>query len=280
MSHTLIIMKKIFAIIFAICIILVGLFFIQLIPQKSIASLVKVPKSAQPQKPAYTLPTVTYENDTAKESSYQISLVRAKGFPPAIQQKVDAFYDTAKSETLAGAQAITQNPPSITSQPIVYTLSSKKPLVTNAGPYVFVLASLATYTGGAHDNLIYFQLAYDVRTNQEITLDQLFADPLTAYQTVAQAATPLAINAIAKKALGDRDSQSLTEEEKNTITTTAYPGLTALAENYRYWYITNDAKLVIIFPPYQIAPWSFGEQVIAIPLQTFKNSLNSSIFKM
>ena len=279
MSHALTTIKTILIISLGVLLVLIGIFLIQLIPQRSIASLFKQQPAQQQAKPEYTLPNVTYENDTAKDASYQIALIRPKGFPPAIQQKVDAFYDSAKTQTLLGAQAATTTPQSVTQQPTIYTLASKKPLVTIAGPYVFILASVASTSAEAQGVLNYFEVVYDARTGQEVTLDQFFADQANAYQVIAQAVTPLALDKVALKALGDRDPKSLTEQEKQQIISVVQPGLVPVSENFKYWYLTQDAKLVFVFPPSQIAPAEFGEQVVAVPLETIKAYLSPAIFK-
>ncbi len=276
MSKALTAIKTLFVIALTVCLILLAILVIQLIPQTRITSLVKIPQKQQSQKPTYEMPTVTYQTDAAKDTTYQISLVRPSGFPPAIQQKVDAFYNTAKTSLLTAA-AIPQDP--ALREPFVYTMTSEKPLVTNAGPYVFIIAQIAEYTGGAHGNVAYFQVAYDVRTRQEVTLPQFFKDPTTAYQVIANIVAPVAVDQVIKKSTEGQNPADITEEQKTSISAMAYQGLAPLSENFQYWYFTKDGKLVFVFPPYQIGPWALGVQTVAVPLASMQESLNLQMFK-
>ena len=141
-----------------------------------------------------------------------------------------------------------------------------------------MIAQIEEYTGGAHGNVGYFQIAYDVRTRDEITLEQFFADQTTAYQTLSNAIAPIALDQVMKKSFEGREAASITEEEKTSISATVYQGLAPVAENFQYWYISKDGKLVFIFPPYQIGPWALGAQAVALPLANIKDKLNMHMF--
>ena len=109
---------------------------------------------------------------------------------------------------------------------------------------------LYVYSGGAHDirfDRVYY---YDLTSLKELTLVDMIEDQEQFLEE---------IKVLAK--------EELLREHKNNIyedSELLESGLEATLENYRYILFANDG-LRILFPPYQVGPWSSGEIMVNIP---------------
>lgn len=108
-----------------------------------------------------------------------------------------------------------------------------------------IIFNIETYTGGAHGNLAIKTVTYD-ESGKRIYLGSIFK-PESVYL----------------KKLSDISRVKLREKlgtEGNWID----EGTEAVSSNFEAFYLTPDNKLVIIFQPYQVAPWASGVQKIEI----------------
>lgn len=111
-------------------------------------------------------------------------------------------------------------------------------------------------TLGAHGNTFFRTFTFDTRTGDGLVLADLFA-PGTNYLDT--------LTAISRETLYE------------TLKETSEPqyidqGTTAYEDNFQNWYLTSDA-LVILFPPYQVAPYAEGPQKVAIPFDSLESIL-------
>nr|WP_321258168.1 DUF3298 domain-containing protein [uncultured Pseudodesulfovibrio sp.] len=113
--------------------------------------------------------------------------------------------------------------------------------------FASVKLDVDVYSGGAHPNHWPMTWVFDMTNGTTITLEELFTDMDTALPAVSSMC-----RAVLLRTLGP--------ELKDMI----FSGTKPLEENFSR-YILNDQGIIFIFPHYQVAPYSSGEQVVTIP---------------
>jgi hypothetical protein len=111
-------------------------------------------------------------------------------------------------------------------------------------------------TFGAHPNTTFHTFVFDKKTGTLLALKDLFApgaNYLTSLSTLARKMLPATIAA--------REGIKASAVDMTMLNN----GTSAKAENFQDWYI-DGSNLVLIFPPYQVAAYAAGEQVVSIPL--------------
>jgi len=98
------------------------------------------------------------------------------------------------------------------------------------------------FTGGAHDNLYFKTFTFDFENEKEIGFRDMFQEEHNPLNTIA----PLAKEQLTTT-LGENSMLKMGTSEK--------------FENYEHFAPTAD-KLLIFFPPYQVAPWAAGPQKV------------------
>jgi len=114
------------------------------------------------------------------------------------------------------------------------------------------------FTGGAHGLPLLGTFVFDLKTGQRLSLDDLFAtqDYLKTLSGLAQA---------------DLKTRDISTDSGWIASGTAPDTI-----NYKYYYLTHDA-LVLVFPPYQVAPYVSGVQEVAIPYGKITSLLKPEI---
>lgn len=116
---------------------------------------------------------------------------------------------------------------------------------------------ILAYTGGAHyermDEIFY----YDEKKQKEVQISEIINNNKYFYEYLSK---------IAKKELKKNNSSLIFEDELLNI------GLEPKEENFKYLIFTKEG-LKIIFPPYQVGPWSSGELSIIIPYEKLDSFL-------
>lgn len=121
--------------------------------------------------------------------------------------------------------------------------------------YVFMLA---IDTLGAHPNFFYRTFTFDLETGSELGISELFtnnSDYLTRLSSIAFFDL--------SKELGEESDVEYIRE-----------GVEPNALNFANFTIEGD-RLVLLFPPYQVAPYAAGPQDVRIPLSQLKDILKS-----
>ncbi|MBA3788967.1 DUF3298 domain-containing protein [Patescibacteria group bacterium] len=121
--------------------------------------------------------------------------------------------------------------------------------------YVFTLSS---DTLGAHPNSYFRTFVFDAKSGGGIALSDLFtpgADYLNTLSTLSRTAL----------------SSQLGKDSDSTFIN---PGTTPNDDNFQNFAI-DSANLVLLFPPYQVAPYSSGPQTIRIPLSKLGSILKA-----
>jgi len=126
--------------------------------------------------------------------------------------------------------------------------------------YLSVKLAVFVYSGGAHPNNWPMTWVFDLTDGHALELDELFPDLDAALQYI----TPLC-----RKALEDSLAETV---QPNMLRAGTEP----FFENYDR-FILNKEGVTFFFPPYQVAPYAAGEQVVTIPIALIQQYLSSKI---
>jgi hypothetical protein len=113
-----------------------------------------------------------------------------------------------------------------------------------------------SYTGGAHGTHDYKSVTYNLQTNKEIALSDLFADKHYPYLEVL---SQYCAHELIKR----------NEQEQLASAGWIAEGTSAKLENYGIWNITPEG-LLITYQPYKVAPYCAGMQQVLVPYSQFK----------
>lgn len=127
---------------------------------------------------------------------------------------------------------------------------------TNADNYIF---SVDEYSGGAHDLMSTKTFSFSP-TGQQVALDALFTNGTNGLKTIA----PYVASQLATASGAD--------------TTMIAAGTAPTSDNYQS-FIVQPTGVTFIFDPYQVAPYSSGQQTVKVPLSVFKSIASPDLFK-
>ncbi|KND50013.1 MAG: hypothetical protein AB203_03430 [Parcubacteria bacterium C7867-008] len=118
-------------------------------------------------------------------------------------------------------------------------------------------------TLGAHGNSYYRVFTFDTAAGQSLELDDLFVSNsgyLEKLSNISRVDLPGVISAKFGESPDMEDIKS---------------GTTADAENFQSWYI-EGTNLVLIFPPYQVGPYTIGTTLLPIQLSRLGDMLKAT----
>ena len=110
-------------------------------------------------------------------------------------------------------------------------------------------------TLGAHGNLFFKTFTFDTSTGKLLTLGDLFTPGSTYLDTLSQIARAKLPAVIGAQMVSPQMLDAGTKPE---------------AKNFANFFI-NGGDLVILFPPYAVAPYAAGPQTLRIPLTSLKD---------
>ncbi|MFA5013189.1 MAG: DUF3298 domain-containing protein [Candidatus Paceibacterota bacterium] len=116
------------------------------------------------------------------------------------------------------------------------------------------------YTGGAHGNLFFTTVSFDLANKRELALSDLF----TANSNFLQRISDISIEKLSQSEFAD--TQWISE------------GASPALANFKNFIVT-DSSIIFYFPPYQVAPYAAGPQSAEILLTEIKDILNPEIFR-
>lgn len=138
-------------------------------------------------------------------------------------------------------------------------------------------------TGGAHPLPVEAAFVFDRKAGKLVTLDDLFADPDAARKALAN----FAHDALLKKFMahapkpGEGSPAALREWKANMVQM-LNDGTRPTTVNYSLFVVRAGASaaapspgLALIFPPYQVAPYVEGTQVVDVPATLFAHWLKT-----
>jgi len=120
-------------------------------------------------------------------------------------------------------------------------------------------------TLGAHPNSYFRSFTFNKSGGEGIDIGDVFkpgTDYLTLLSTISRKKLPGVI--------GSKEGMKGSEVDVGYMNR----GTTPDADNFQNWYI-DGTSLVLIFPPYQVAPYSAGMQTLSIPFTELGTHLNS-----
>lgn len=126
---------------------------------------------------------------------------------------------------------------------------------------ISLLYTVYDYTGGAHGMTTFQTYVFDLAGERVLTLNDIFQpgiDPLATVQPLARQILETQLTELGGMA---PDATWLDQ------------GTAPIPENYANWVLTPDA-LVFYFPPYQVAAYALGPQIVSIPLADLSAALN------
>ncbi|NDV19527.1 DUF3298 domain-containing protein [Pseudodesulfovibrio sp. JC047] len=127
--------------------------------------------------------------------------------------------------------------------------------------FTSVKLDISVYTGGAHANHWPKTWIFDLVDGHQLTLNDLFTDPESALPNIAKLCQATLIS-------------SLGPENQPTI----LAGTAPKPENYKHFILTPEG-LVFFFPPYQVASFADGEQIVTIPYSLLTEDLAPSLLQ-
>jgi hypothetical protein len=171
-----------------------------------------------------------------------------------VDKAVTEFKGYAKENEASIAEFVAagEEPPASLSS-MQLTINYEKKSSPRALTYLFTSAS---YTGGAHGIEVPVTFTFNRTTGAQITLADLFtpdSNYLSRLSTIARAELP--------EMMGDyANTQFITEGTESRL------------QNFQTFYLEGDA-LVLLFPPYQVAPYVVGTVKLPIELSQLSDIL-------
>ena len=136
-------------------------------------------------------------------------------------------------------------------------------------------------TGGAHPIPIDSAIVYDVQAHRTVTLDDLFDDADAARKALSDyARTELTNKIMAQAPKPGEGSPEAIREWKFNAQKMIDDGTQPTEQNFANFVVRADAHptypspvLTLIFPPYQVAAYVYGTQMVDVPTATFAQYL-------
>ncbi len=134
-------------------------------------------------------------------------------------------------------------------------------------------------TGGAHPIPVDATFVYAAKAGKIVSLADLFTDPAQARQRLAKVARKqLETHLLAKVPGGARTSPKARKEWMANMRGMIEQGTQATARNFSEFAVLAGAGdqasgLLLIFPPYQVAPYVYGSQTVQVPVDVFADLL-------
>lgn len=116
--------------------------------------------------------------------------------------------------------------------------------------------TISEYTGGAHPNHYFQSFTFDLATEQEIALADLFLPDSDPFSLIG----PLV------------EADLIVQQGGNADPTWIHEGTGSNPDNYQQFALTADS-LILFFPPYQVGPYALGAFAVTIPLPSIASIL-------
>lgn len=121
---------------------------------------------------------------------------------------------------------------------------------------VSILFTGSNYCGGAHPSPVFYSVNFDLEKGRIVAVKDLFRKGSGYYEK---------LSVLCIRELKKRDISSSSELINE--------GASSRAENFDCFYFKSDA-LVILFPPYQVAPYAAGPQEVIIPFRSIRDLID------
>lgn len=138
-----------------------------------------------------------------------------------------------------------------------YALDISYETFTHSETMSSLVFTIYDFTGGAHGNTMYRTFTFDFANDRVLTLDDLFTSTPDALALIA----PIAQAQVTEHLGADMIDEQWLEDGTGTN-----------PDNYADFALDGD-ELVFYFPPYQVAAYAAGTQVVRIPLADLNSVL-------
>ncbi|MBS0557752.1 MAG: DUF3298 domain-containing protein [Proteobacteria bacterium] len=156
-----------------------------------------------------------------------------------------------------------------------YSLDLTFVVARHTADFVSVLGSGDEFTGGAHGMPLTASFNLDLSANKLVVLGDLFADPGAALKAISDECRRQ-LEGRNEAKMRD-DGRTITDEDDKSMRTWVEKGTTPTPANFGVFLVDGlDAKaigLAILFPPYQVGPYSDGPQQVEVPAKVFYDQL-------
>jgi len=139
---------------------------------------------------------------------------------------------------------------------VPWSLSYSYEIKYKSASLVSILFTGSNYCGGAHPSPIYYCVNFDLEKGRVIAVKDLFKKGSGYYEKMSA----LCIGDLKKRDISSNNE--LINE-----------GASSKAENFECFYFKSDG-LVILFPPYQVAPYVAGPQEVMIPFRSLRDLID------
>ena len=207
---------------------------------------------------AYYEITATYPGSTLlrQTSSPQADAAAVATLKTFVEQQITRFKDNGNFANLTPQDVQMQGLDQ--GRKYAFQAEYKTYQGTHTVSYVYTLYE---DTLGAHPNTYYRTFTFDTATGQAIELSDLFTSGtyLERLSTVARTDLPTIIRMMSGS---DADTDYIAS------------GTLPEADSFQNWYL-DGAALVLVFPPYQVGPYSLGTVLNPIPLSKLSDILKA-----
>lgn len=202
---------------------------------------------------------ISIEEET---SVYDIHISVPGGLPPKVHEQVHS--DLSEAVTQFKKIAANMSPLPEYSGTLLFQTENVREY--SGSDLRSLVIPVSEYTGGAHGNTNYYTYTF-ASGGDLISLYDLFEDDLQAAARMRDLATEELLDKfyadIERDATGDPSRN--VESEKSFIKGMVEMGVADVDLNYRTWAVDGD-EIILIFPPYAVAPYAYGTQEVRIPL--------------
>lgn len=208
--------------------------------------------------------TTTSEPVSIKEKTemYEIDLSAPAGLPEAVNKKIREDLENAASEFRKSASEMSDLP-EFAGRLWLKTEDSKEYKSSDSRSVEIIVSE---NLGGAHPNPVYF--IYNFRPNGELlSLGNILNNDTSKLEKVRAIAEETLLEkfyADIETNMEDESTEVITEQ-KEFMLGMVKDGVSAVGFDYSTW-VLDQNDLVLIFPPYAVAPYAYGAQEVSIPL--------------
>lgn len=236
-----------------------------------------IPAPASAPAPASTAPV---PGDHAVTPHYKIA-VALPAVPADEKPLADALRTTADNAKRDFVQSLPdpQTLPEIAKRKFDLMLDFR--IVAQTAAFTSVRETGSSDTGGAHPIPVDASFVFDHRIGKLVSLDDLFAEPGAARKALANFAHDTLLKKFMANAPkpGEGTPDAIREWKANMMQMLD-DGTKPTMVNYAVFVVraggATDAPspgLTLIFPPYQVAPYVYGTQVVDVPASVFAEFL-------
>lgn len=219
-----------------------------------------------------TAGSATLPGDHASTPRYQIAI----GYPPlaadadVLLQALRAHAAEAKREFMQ-ALPDPQKFPEFASRQLQLLIDYR---VTASSPaFISIRGQGMMDIGGAHPLPLDTTFVFDRQAQRVLTLDDLFVDPDAARKLLADFSRSALEGKLLAQAPGkDEATPEARQEWLDNMQRMIDDGTQPEAKDFAEFQVDADG-LLLVFPPYQVAPYVYGAQTVAVPLEVFAAAL-------